>query len=484
MVAVVLTSTGNPAGAALVIAVVLPARADLAGPAFSGVQWGETYTIDAWANLTNISGISGKTYSEGLNVSALTNNRLTSFGYDAAGNMTSNGTSTYKYDAENRLVTTAGYTYYYDGDGDRVAKVNGSISTIYWRDFGGEPLLESSLTGTNQEAYIFFNGARVARLDVAGSVVHYYFSDHLGSSSVVENATGSACEQDIDYYPYGGVVGDYCPNVPQHYRFTGKERDTESGLDNFGARYDASSLGRSMTPDWAAKPVTVPYAKFGDPQTLNLYTYVENGPVNRVDANGHFMLGGISAVNEAEYVEAAYGDPENVKQQHPQPAATGQNGPPQPAQNKSWWQKLAGIFYAKGSVGVALEVGVEAHVGKAKSPLKVGAKVGADVKSTMTVTTGGTSVSATKEAQAGVNIGKVILGPQTSTENVTVKNGVALANPEVEHSSSAMFGTERAEGTLSKGDFGVGAEIDAGVLVVGFEVGVDFDKVKDLFNPQ
>jgi hypothetical protein len=42
-----------------------------------------------------------------------------------------------------------------------------------------------------------------------------------------------------------------------------------------------------MTPDWAAKPVTVPYASFGDPQTLNLYTYVENGPVNRVDADGH-----------------------------------------------------------------------------------------------------------------------------------------------------------------------------------------------------
>ena len=42
-----------------------------------------------------------------------------------------------------------------------------------------------------------------------------------------------------------------------------------------------------MTPDWAAKPTTVPYAKFGDPQTLNLYAYVENGPVNRVDADGH-----------------------------------------------------------------------------------------------------------------------------------------------------------------------------------------------------
>jgi RHS repeat-associated protein len=71
------------------------------------------------------------------------------------------------------------------------------------------------------------------------------------------------------------------------YKFTGKERDVESGLDNFGARYNASSLGRFMTPDWAAKPTTVPYASFGDPQTLNLYSYVENAPLNRIDADGH-----------------------------------------------------------------------------------------------------------------------------------------------------------------------------------------------------
>jgi hypothetical protein len=42
-----------------------------------------------------------------------------------------------------------------------------------------------------------------------------------------------------------------------------------------------------MIPDWAAKPTTVPYAKFGDPQTLNLYSYVENGPLNRIDPDGH-----------------------------------------------------------------------------------------------------------------------------------------------------------------------------------------------------
>ena len=81
---------------------------------------------------------------------------------------------------------------------------------------------------------------------------------------------------------------DYCTAcVAQNYKFDGKERDPESGLDNFGARYDNSSLGRFMTPDWAAKPTTVPYATFGDPQSLNLYSFVENGPVNRADADGH-----------------------------------------------------------------------------------------------------------------------------------------------------------------------------------------------------
>jgi RHS repeat-associated protein len=65
------------------------------------------------------------------------------------------------------------------------------------------------------------------------------------------------------------------------------ERDTESGLDYFGARYYASSMGRWMSPDWSAKEDPVPYAKLDDPQSLNLYGYVENNPLSRADADGH-----------------------------------------------------------------------------------------------------------------------------------------------------------------------------------------------------
>lgn len=72
-----------------------------------------------------------------------------------------------------------------------------------------------------------------------------------------------------------------------HYKFTGKEHDSESGLDYFGARYFGSNLGRFMTPDWSAKPQGVPYAVLDDPQSLNLYAYVRNNPLNRTDADGH-----------------------------------------------------------------------------------------------------------------------------------------------------------------------------------------------------
>jgi len=69
--------------------------------------------------------------------------------------------------------------------------------------------------------------------------------------------------------------------------FTGKERDTESGNDYFGARYYASSMGRWLSPDWSAKEEPVPYAKLDDPQSLNLYSYVGNNPLARADEDGH-----------------------------------------------------------------------------------------------------------------------------------------------------------------------------------------------------
>jgi RHS repeat-associated protein len=71
------------------------------------------------------------------------------------------------------------------------------------------------------------------------------------------------------------------------HRYTGKERDSESGNDYFMARYYSSAMGRFLSPDWSAKEDPVPYAKLDDPQTLNLYSYVGNNPLARADADGH-----------------------------------------------------------------------------------------------------------------------------------------------------------------------------------------------------
>jgi len=252
----------------------------------NGPSWGEAFTIDAWGNLTNRDPVAGKTNYEALTAAPASNlNQLSGFGHDAAGNLMTNGGLTYSYDAENRLasVSGTGLTYIYDGDGQRVQK-SGTPTSLYWYDMGGNALTETNGSGGLISDYVFFNGKRVARRD-ANASIHYYFSDHLGSASVITDASGLINEES-DYYPYGGEI-PIINNDPNHYKFTGKERDGESGLDNFEARYYASNLGRFMTPDWALRPIAVPYAVFGDPQTLNLYTYVENEPLNRIDADGH-----------------------------------------------------------------------------------------------------------------------------------------------------------------------------------------------------
>lgn len=72
--------------------------------------------------------------------------------------------------------------------------------------------------------------------------------------------------------------------------FTSKERDAETGLDYFGARYFSSAQGRFTTPDWSERPQPVPYANLTNPQSLNLYQYVNNNPLSLKDDDGHEII--------------------------------------------------------------------------------------------------------------------------------------------------------------------------------------------------
>ncbi|MGA8368162.1 MAG: RHS repeat-associated core domain-containing protein, partial [Candidatus Acidiferrales bacterium] len=213
--------------------------------------------------------------------SVTSTNQVSGFTYDVAGNLAGiPGGGSYTYDAENHLTSAAGVAYTYDGDGERVEKSNGEI---YWYTSGGEVLDETDLSGNLTSEYIFFGGARIARRDGSGNVF-YYLTDHLGSSrEIVEAGQTTAC-YDADFYPFGGERA-YTNTCQQNYKFTGKERDPESGLDDFEARYYGSSIARFTSPD-------DPFVgwQLNDPQSLNLYAYVQDNPINDVDPTGHCLI--------------------------------------------------------------------------------------------------------------------------------------------------------------------------------------------------
>jgi RHS repeat-associated protein len=252
-------------------------------------DWGNQYSIDIWANMTAKLSCDGtacplRHNTDAFSASANSKNQFNTYQYDASGNMQNDQLGhAFSYDAENRPYSAGGVTYYYDGVGERIAKSTGKL---YFFGTGSAPVLETDAAGAITNEYVFFNGKRVAMLRASDSTVHYYFADQIGSAVKVTNADGSTVEQWIEYHPYGEetVITD---SLGQEYRFTGKEHDPETNLDYSGARYYGSAFGRFLTPDWAATPVPVPYAQMGIPQTLNLYSYVENNPITTTDPDGH-----------------------------------------------------------------------------------------------------------------------------------------------------------------------------------------------------
>ncbi len=247
--------------------------------------WGYLYTLDAWANLLSQAGWSpnynGCSEATMGSVTANGNNQISGFTYDASGNTQNDGTIAYLYNAESQMKTANGVTYAYDGDGRRVYKSNGKL---YWYGAGGDILAETDGSGNTLNEYIFFGGKRVAMLPTGGNPI-YYVEDMLGTSRLITQNNGTVC-YDADFDPYGGEHA-YTNTCPQNYKFEGKERDTETGNDDFGARYYTSRFGRWLSADWSNVPIPVPYANLTNPQTLNLYSMVADDPESFADLDGH-----------------------------------------------------------------------------------------------------------------------------------------------------------------------------------------------------
>lgn len=274
---------------------------------------------DALGNLTNSTVT--KCTAWPLSVGVNSHNQIitpSGYGYDAAGNTTADAVYGYTFDAENRITSASGmsggpYCYSYDGNGLRVAKssANGgsctgtpTVNVLYWRSTAGDTLAETDGTGStsnsNYHEYIFFAGRRIARSDPSSSNVYYYFGDQLGSTRAITQANGSVCFS-ADYYPYGEEV-DYTNSCPQNYKFTGYERDAETGLDYAFARYYNPRMGRFMSVDPQG-------GSAGAPQSHNAYAYVRNMPAVLVDRFGACPGGVAQNVDSYESQNSRAGGP-------------------------------------------------------------------------------------------------------------------------------------------------------------------------------
>lgn len=160
-----------------------------------------------------------------------------------------------------------------------------AIADSYLLDEAGNELSMFD-QGTWQLTNVFGNGELLATYDAKG--LHFHLKDALGTRRVQTDDTG-APEEDCTSLPFGDQASCTLVSNPPAtaddatpLHFTGKERDTESGNDYFGARYYGSSMGRFSSPD----PSGVAYADPSNPQSFNLYAYVMNNPLINIDPAG------------------------------------------------------------------------------------------------------------------------------------------------------------------------------------------------------
>jgi RHS repeat-associated protein len=275
------------------------------GEACAGLTW----SYDIWGNRTNQSG-SGGPCSE-HHPTVLTNNRIQELGYDAAGNVTSDPatSASYTFDAENRMVasnsTLGNATYVYDANGQRVQKTVDGVVTEFVYDAGGAVAAERQ-AGAWTKGYVMAGGM-LALYDntVTPATTYFAHADHLGSTRLLTRLDGTVAECD-DYLPFGELNAGTClppaGTTTTTHKFTGKERDVESGFDYFGARYHSSGYGRftSVDPEFGRLP---------NPQSLNRYAYVFNDPLYYVDPDGRDPIGASlldRILNYERYVSARF----------------------------------------------------------------------------------------------------------------------------------------------------------------------------------
>jgi RHS repeat-associated protein len=256
-----------------------------------------TYDYDRFGNRWHQNGPHSSSLGFDANNHVVTGSGVT---YDATGNVTADGSHTYAYDAEERISKVDGgttATYVYDAEGRRVRKTTASGSVDYLYDLDGNQVAEVGPSAVFNRGEVYLGSRHLATYSAGPTGAAYFMHrDWLGTERLRTDFTGLSCET-ITSLPFGdaqttsGTCGDVSP-----MHFTGKQRDSESGLDDFGDRYYSSPTGRFTSVD----PIWVKNDRLSDPQRLNLYAYGRNNPLLFTDPDGRDVTIGRCSIGSAQ----------------------------------------------------------------------------------------------------------------------------------------------------------------------------------------
>jgi RHS repeat-associated protein len=160
------------------------------------------------------------------------------------------------------------------------------VGNFYIYSFDGKLLQTYDVYGALLKDYIYMSDRLVAEYDNVDHRLLYYTPDQINSTRVVTDPVGNVVYWAV-HDPYGGIqlTGQNNTYDPQ-LKFSGKERDIESQLDYFGARYYDRSIFRFLSVDnvqsWSPR--------LYEPQLQNLYTYAVDNPLVFLDLEGEFPV--------------------------------------------------------------------------------------------------------------------------------------------------------------------------------------------------
>jgi RHS repeat-associated protein len=214
----------------------------------------------------------------------LTNSSAASYLYDNNGNMISKsdatGTTQFGWDFEDRLTqtvmpTTGSVTYKYDALGRRIQRTpSNGVSTNFVYD-GQEVVKDINSDGSSVN---YLNGPgvdnKIRQQGSSRSNTYYFSQDRLGSTTALTGPNGRLIERS-SYDAYGNSSG----STRTRYGFTGRERDPDTSLIYYRARWYDPQLGRFISED--------PIGLAGG---INQFAYVSNNPQNATDPSGLYEI--------------------------------------------------------------------------------------------------------------------------------------------------------------------------------------------------